>query len=66
MKQYFIIEAYQFGEWDAAHVGMNRALWATEEMAQRAADLLVLKHGYIPDNIRIMHIDRLEDGGTLQ
>ncbi len=66
MKRYFIIEAYQYGEWDAAHVGFNRALWATEELAEKAANLLVRKHGYIADNIRIMHIDRLDDGETLQ
>lgn len=66
MKQYFIVEAFAHGEWDAAHVGMNRALWSTEEMAQKAANLLVAKHGYMADNIRIVHIDRIEYEGTLQ
>jgi hypothetical protein len=28
--------------------------------------LLITKHGYMADNIRIMHIERLTDGETIQ
>lgn len=66
MKRYFIIEAYQHGEWSAENAGLDRALWCTEEMAERAASLLITKHGYMADNIRIMHIERLNDGETIQ
>lgn len=66
MKHYFIIEALRNGEWDAEHVGLNRALWITQEMAERAATKLVKHHGYKADNLRVMQIERLDEGATIQ
>lgn len=63
---YYIIESYKDGEWSAEHVGMNRALWLSLEMAERAATALCEHHGYKADRLRIMHIERLTDEGLLQ
>jgi len=67
IKRYYIIEMRgDDGEWDAAHFGFTRALWNTEANAEQAASNVCKMYHVNPERIRIMHVERLDNGSTLQ
>jgi len=66
-RMYFIIEMRDAdGQWDAAHFGFSKALWDTESNAEQAASNACKAYGISADKIRIMHVERLDNGSTLQ